>query len=185
MKNKINIEDIVLHGSNFRILKAKITSDNTLDVSFEHTIKEGLVLKHNGVEGSAIVHEDLKKAFANLIPHFVLLCDLKEESFIDKDNIEATPLEQLNNIIITGLTISGNGESEGITIQGQKLIGVKCLNLNSPFQKWEDEYSHASSLGECIEAIKFEVGQYLSGRKFYAKQIEMEFEVKETAEVKE
>ena len=56
-----------------KIIKAKITKDNTLIATY---------VNENGdtvnIEGKNIVHKDLTESFCALIPHLAFLCEQKE-----------------------------------------------------------------------------------------------------------
>lgn len=112
----------------------------------------------------AIVHPDLQSAFNELIPHLVILCDQKcgmeAEDFLGGRNTAA----DLSEYKVSGFTIGGSGESSGVTIIGRKDVGKKVVNLLSPFEKLESEYTFSGELSESVEKCKYEVQQYLDGK---------------------
>lgn len=159
-----------------RITKAKI-KDDLLQVSYEEIHPDGVV---DLVEKKCdhLVHGDLRSAFDALRPHLAKLCDLREGDVIKK-NIENLHEEAFTHIKISSFTISGEGEEAGITISGSKRFGNKVINLNTPFQKWEDEYEpyqFADELSQAVERCIYEVEQYLFHGKHAVKQLEMEFD---------
>lgn len=130
-------------------------------------------------KGAHLVHGDLYDALDRLKPHLALLCDLREADDI-QISLENAKESAFNNITVSGFTIAGEGEQEGITITGSKRFGGKVINLNTPFQKWEDEYypyRFAGELSADIDLCLYEITQYLFEGKHEVRQLEMEFEV--------
>lgn len=127
-------------------------------------------------ECGAIVHKDLMAALNKLKVHLVVLCEQPESNKINHDNIDDFDLTLLDNYVITGYTIGGTDEHEGVTIVAQKLLkSGKVLNIVSPFTKYEDDYEFASELGLDVKGATYEVEQYLFNDKFGIKQQEMDF----------
>lgn len=159
-----------------RIRKAKI-KDDLLEAFWEEIHEDG-VIDECQKKGNHLIHQDLRDAFDRLRPHLAKLCDLREGDVIKK-SIENVHEEAFSHIKISGFTIGGEGEDEGVTISGRKRFGGKSINLNSPFQKWEDEYDpymYADELSQAIEACVYEVEQYLFHGKHAVKQMSMEFD---------
>lgn len=162
------------------ILKGKITKNQTLEICY---------LRHNEDESTTVVdekdcenlvHPDLVNAFQKLAPHMALLCDLRESDIIGKGKgkkaIDAIEPEHFSKFEIKSFSIGGDGE--GVTISGnKKLNSAQIFNINTPFQKYEDElsdYQWGSELAEAMERCKYEVQEYLNG-KCAAKQTELQF----------
>jgi hypothetical protein len=163
------------------INKAKITRHKTLYVEITTTKDDGSVVEAQE-EHDNIVHDDLEKAFQKLAVHLVLLTDLREGDNIGtgrgKIAIDAVTPDMFEKFTISSFSIGG-GDDEGVTITGRKQLSAsKVLNLNSPFQKYEDEmepYKYGSELAADVQACVYEVEQYLKG-KCAAKQTTIEFE---------
>jgi hypothetical protein len=155
------------------IKKAKITKGRTVDVEFVEHLDDKTERTHN-VSCDQLYHNDLENAFEKLRSHLVCICDQKESGFIN--NMESDYSEELKEIKVTQFTISGNDDTEGVTIVGQKRIGEKVLNLISPFTMYEDEYKFAGELAIDINACVYEVEQYLFEGKYAVKQLEIPFE---------
>lgn len=162
------------------ITKAKITKHNTLEVEFlrhndDETISE-VIEKHD-----AIIHPDLTAAFQKLVPHLALLCDLRESDIIGKGKnkyaIDEVPVEYFSKFEVKSFSIGGN-EQEGVTISGNKKLNAsQVFNINTPFQKYDDEmseYPYGTELAECVYSCVGEVEAYLGG-KCAVKQTEIEF----------
>lgn len=164
------------------INKAKIKDNLFLTAEYSEVISAGT--KSISEDFTAPVHDDLKKAFKKLTIHLALLTG---QVLTDFDNgIEATfDTERvlslydpeadfkfsesgwniIDNTYCSGFTIGGNGDSEGVTLVGRRLLANgKTLNLVSPFQKWEGDnynYSWISELSEIISECRGEVHLYL------------------------
>lgn len=167
------------------IRKAKITKHQTLEVEFD---RENDDQTTTGVDEAHenLVHPDLQDAFAKLIPHLAKICDLRESDVIGtgkgKFAIDAVPMEHFSKISVTSFSIGGSGDSEGVTITGNKKLNAsQVFNMNTPFQKYEDEmgdYKYGSELAEVVQNCVYEVEQYLQG-KCAAKQTELLFNPEE------
>lgn len=158
------------------IKKAKITKGRTVEVVYVEHLDDKTEREHS-VSCDQLYHNDLEAAFEKLRAHLVLICDQKEGVGIT--DLENIPEDQLSKIKVTSFTISGNDESEGVVIVGQKHIGDKVLNLISPFTMYEDDYKFAGELTIDIQACIYEVEQYLFEGKYAIKQLEMIFEEKD------
>ena len=86
---------------------------------------------------------------------------------------------------VTGFSIGGSGDNEGVTLIGQKKLSTeKILNITTPFEKWEgSEYSFISELADAIESCKHEVEQYLNGKMAPPAQQELDLMVEEQGDV--
>lgn len=164
------------------IKKAKLKG-RSLDVEIEEFIDvEGAGTVTNEVTKSCgnLVHDDLVNAFDNLKKHLVCICDMRGSDMLHQSNIEGFDLELLKEYNITGFSIGGNDENEGVTLIGnRKFVSGKVLNIITPFTKFQDEndpYKFASELVEDIEHCKYEVEEYLFNQKCAVKQLEMDFE---------
>lgn len=165
------------------IKKAKIK--NRIFLSSEYVEKLNGVNKTRKEDSDAIVHDDLINAFQRLVPHFALLTEQVLESEVESIilNGKEIPEDLLQKIKVSGITVGGTGESEGITISGSKrLSNGKMINFNTPFTKWEavDEgYKFISELINVLEDLKDEVIAYMEGKQGTKAQTEMNFDGEE------
>lgn len=154
------------------ITKAKITKDSTLVATYKD---------ENGtttVEGKNLVTSDLINAFAKLIPHIALLTEQKEANEVEM--IEDVPDEISRILDVTGYSIGGDGDNEGVTLVGKRFLKTgKVLNLCSPFTMFNNEneqYANCFELLQEIQACEFEVKEYLFNKKWRVVQQELPFE---------
>lgn len=154
------------------IKKVKITGQQTLDVVLiEHV--ENDVQNENSKKCGNLVHEDMRLAFKALSGHLALLCETRES--VDLDLGDDEHAAKVDKLFVTGFTIGGSDDSEGVTlIGGKKLSNGKVLNLVAPFQKYEDdEYGFAEELFNDIKICLTEVDEYLYHNKCAVRQLDL------------
>ena len=126
---------------------------------------------HNS-SGDAPIHDDLREAFANLIPHFAFICEEISESVcresindIAKGVIQDSETDHLRKYDVSGFTLGK--DSEGVTISGnKKLESGKSININTPFIKWDDvDYPFMQELIQTVDLLKSEVYEYIEGKR--------------------
>ena len=159
-------------------MKTKITKINIKDgcanISYNEIADDGKITKV-GKECPYLVTDDFTKALAKFKAHLAMICDLKETTLVGDDFSEFDP-EDMGNIKITGIVISGSEENEGVVIVGQKEIGNKVLNLTSPFTRFTDEhepYAYEHELYEDAVHACYEAELYLFEGKVAVKQLEL------------
>lgn len=174
-----------------KVTKAKLTKAGGLEISFDKTAvfeKEGETTESFSEDNSkcnSFPHPDLVQCFDLMKPHLAILCDLREAYKRELMELTDNP-ELLENIRVTGFSIGGSGEHEGVTLVGQKkLRGGKILNLICPFTKWQDEndqYDYSVELEGLIDHTCDEVISYMNGKVAPSAQLEMQFDGEETDE---
>lgn len=162
------------------IIKAKVTKDKTLVAVYKNENEDTVT-----VEGKNLIHKDLEAALDALVPHLAFLCEQKEAD--DKTFIEDIPDEIHNVLEVSGYSIGGSDEDEGVTLIGKRFLkSKKVLNLSAPFTKFNnenEEYTNAFELQQAIEACNYEVEQYLTAKKWAIVQQELPFDDSEPGEV--
>ena len=164
----------------YKVTKVKI-KDRSLTVDMNETISGNDYSFTNEVtkKCASLVHDDLIIALKSLVPHMVKICDFAGSDIIKESNIESafTLAEEFPQYEITGFSIGGIDDNEGVTLIGQrKFDSGKVLNIVTPFIKYTDEdYKFGDELASVIEGCIYEVEQYLFGDKFAVKQLEMDF----------
>jgi hypothetical protein len=166
-----------------KIVKAKIKGD-CIHAEWETTAN--LVTNKLNIESGALIHNDLREAFMELVPHIANICELSEagvaetilsdeRSMGDWSHEEAS---LLGSITATGIILTGENEQQGVMLMaGKKLATGGYLNLVSPILKFEVEsYRYMNQLHSTIYACMEEVRQYLFEGKWAKKQLELPFE---------
>ncbi|WP_027381849.1 hypothetical protein [Epilithonimonas caeni] len=154
-----------------KIQNAKIRS--RLFLSYGYTAKENEVENKIKQDSDAPIHEDLERAFDNLIPHFIIITEESEvteklkrlitrpdnEDFILPEDIE-------KKYKVTGISISGSEDNQGVTISGYKNLNTgKSVSFDTPNQKFDDEdYEFSQELYDAVEHLKSEVLEYMDGK---------------------
>lgn len=155
------------------IIKAKVTKDNTLVAMFKNEHGDTVT-----VEGKNLVTKDLTNAFRELVPHLTMLCEQKEAAHADR--MDELTDEIYSVLEVTGYSIGGNDDSEGVTLTGKRFLkSKKVLNLNAPFTMFSndnEEYQYAFELQQAIEACSYEVNEYLFNKKWAVIQQELPFD---------
>lgn len=172
------------------IKKAKLNSIGYMEVEYENRIvtNEDEKFTIEAIEKCTWPpHNDLLVCLDRLKPHLALLCEQVENMFEIEAYAETftTPHPILAKLKVTGFTIGGSDEHEGVTLIGRRVLaGNRVLNLVSPFCKWEDEhngYANSYELAVIIQDLQEEVRMYLEGKKAPAVQLSLEFENNITA----
>lgn len=170
------------------IKKAKLNSLSYLEVEHEDQFvsddKEKFT-KETFEKCTWPPHNDLLILLDKLKPHLAVLCE-QVENMLEITSYEEAfekPHPILAKLKVTGFTIGGSDEHEGVTLIGRRVLaGNKVLNLVSPFCKWEDEhngYEQSYELSIIISDLQHEVIEYLMGKRAPLKQLSLEFEPNE------
>lgn len=166
-----------------KIQKAKI-KDYKLEAAYEEYFPEENYSNIIEKKCAQIAHADMQTAFDKLKVHLACVCEMPEAEAIKEFGVYDYPLDKLESYVITGYTHGGSDESAGVTIIGKKLLkSGKALNLISPFIQYEDAdaYDFAGELYSDIEACDYEVDQYLFHEKFGIKQMSLDFDAPDEA----
>ena len=153
------------------IIKAKITKDNTLDVTYRDDT--GTI----SFSGKNIVTNDIIESFKKLIPHLAFLTEQKEVNA--SSGLEDMP-ENINSILdVTGYSRGGQNESAGVTLVGKRFLqSSKVLNIIAPFTMLEndnEQYDYQFELQQALEVCEYEIKEYLFNKKWRFVQLELDF----------
>jgi hypothetical protein len=165
------------------ISKAKLSKNGGIEVEFtliEKYYENGEVILETSGEssyaGHKLAHPDAIHAFELMRAHLAIICDQREafeKSLQELDD----DLITIDKFKVTGYSIGGNGESEGVTLSGhKKLSRGRVLNLNAPFTKYTDEndpYEYGDELSGTIAHASDEVNKYLDGKVAPSAQLEI------------
>lgn len=163
--------------SGIRIRKVVITNHRTLKLTYEEVKTDGSFDVINR-DCQQLIHEDLYNAFGNLVPHYIILCDLREILISGKTKLvdpEDYEMEKFDHIKVLSFSLTGNEDTEAVVLSGTKFFNEKTLNINTPSIKFTDTYQFIEELSMVIENIKDEVKLYLNGKCIF-KQMSIGFE---------
>ena len=149
-----------------KVTKVKLGKDDTLDLEYDEIItseETGPILNQYVLKGGNKPHNDLLRTLEPLKLHVARICEQLPGEGKMKVNGGGAIVEA---ITVTGVTIGGSDETEGVTIVAKrKLTSDKTLNLDTPFQKWEDEaYKYANDLQSDISYLLAECEEYIRGK---------------------
>lgn len=167
-------------------IKKAILNGRQLTVTYTEFRPEGD--KDITVKSEIPAHKDCTDAFKKLVPHFILLTEMKESDKLSAeaaavgiDNI--SPDDDYLNAEVIGIKIGKNdNNTDTVTIIGGRLLKLGgSVDFNSPAQELESsggefEYPYINELNLAIQGILFEVKQYLFNGKFAITQTTIEFE---------
>jgi hypothetical protein len=142
---------------NIKILAVKLLKGGE---KMELSLKEsGTIQSDDSKNCKNPVHPDLAKAVQALAVHLAILTDYLDQK--DSGNTEA-----LEKFTVTGYSIGGKEDEEGIVITGmRKTKRGKSLSINSPFERIdlspEARYILMDDLMQKVDKIETEVMAYL------------------------
>lgn len=167
-----------------KIRKIMLTKVNTLQVVYNDEDNNVVTL-----DGANIVHKDLKEAMNALIPHFALLCEMREAG--DK-TLKALEGERgkvdggvFNVLKVSGVEL-GDDEAQCQMVGSKILQRGDVLNIKSPKVSLldDDQYKYLSDLSLAVEGLKYEAVQYVQEKKWGLKEASIDFEDPFKGEVK-
>lgn len=127
----------------------------------------------------AIIHEDLSSAIQALVPHFVLLTEMRRRNpeIVKAIDLKDIPEELLKKYIVKGISIDDNKGDTKYKISGCKILGNgKVVNFDTPGTTRgsdDNEYEFFDKLEQQVERIKDEVLEYMQGKHGVSNQTSM------------
>lgn len=167
-----------------KIRKIMLTKVNTLQVVYKDADNNVVTL-----DGVNIVHKDLKEAMNALIPHFALLCEMKEAGDKSLKILEGEK-GQLEGGVYNILKVSGvefgDDEAQCQMVGSKILQRGDVLNIKSPKVSLldDDQYEYLSDLSLAVDGLKYEAVQYVQEKKWGLKEASIDFEDPFKGEVK-
>lgn len=168
-------------------IKKAILNGRMLTVTYTEFRPEGD--KDITVKSDIPVHKDCTDAFKKLVPHFILLTEMKEADRLNAD-AQAMGIENVSidddylNAEVTGIKMGKNdNNTDTVTIMGGRLLKLGgSVEFSSPAQEMESsggefEYPYIDELNLVVQGILFEVKQYLFNGKYAITQTTLDFDV--------
>lgn len=165
------------------IKKAGITSGLFLSYEFEQT--DSNVKNINKTKSDLPIHEDLRKAFRALIPHFVFICEeITDEVIIEKaindydsylDSQDTSSYPEFFKYFVSDFTLAGKGDNIKLKISGSKsLESFEHISFTAPEINLDStKYKFVEDLKEAVDVLKHEVIAYMEGKHAPKAQLEM------------
>jgi hypothetical protein len=120
-----------------------------------------------------LAHPDLLKHFNGLRPHMSLICEFRDDSEVDPENMLETVAH--GDIYVTDITLVGSSEKSGVVLGGFKILrdGSK-LKLVTPAVRFDlGEYEYGEQLSELTDEIMVEARHALIDKKHRIIQMEL------------
>jgi hypothetical protein len=158
-----------------RIKKAKLTDYQTVVVGYREEYEDG---GQNKVQKDCgfLAHQDLLDAFRNLIPHLIMLCDLREvKRGASPSQYE---LEDYEHIKVHMISLETHDNQDGVVLLGTKEKEDRIIECKTPFIKWVEAYEFVDELHHAVSHAMDEVQNYLNG-KCSQKQLKIELNEEE------
>lgn len=167
-----------------QIKKVKIDKKGIPEIDYVEVREDG---KNPNIahEGKGTAHDDLINAVRELAPHYALITGYAAfNKGLKLDSLKAG----VDNFKVSGYSIGGQDEDEGITIMGHIIVpwSGKAVIINSPFQRFGEEegnkayYKFIDRLAEVVEKIVEEAILYIGGKFKPEAQQELVFPEAET-----
>lgn len=158
---------------------AEIRSKMFLKYNYEeHRAGRKTVLTANC---DAPIHEDLKDAFQKLIPHFLLLTEMKNKPEVVKKIDLDLPIDEdlLKKFYIKSFSVEEKNGEQHVQISGMKHLNTGksisfSTNKTGPGTK-DNSYEFYDQLIEAVENLQEEVMEYIEGKQAERAQAAIEF----------
>lgn len=155
------------------INKGKVLKGGDIQIEFERIDDTGKT-KNCSEKSTIPVHADLTESLAALRVHLAVIGDfVKQKAVKDITNV---PEELVTDFTVTGFSVKGGVEMEGVILSGNKKIPRGALNFNTPLVRNSDDaesgYIFNDALILAVEKCQKEFMLYLGGK--YAPDPQME-----------
>jgi hypothetical protein len=165
------------------IKKAGIGSSMFLNYEFEQKDSNGI--NNNKTRSDAPIHDDLRRAFRALIPHFAFMCEeITDEGIIAAaiEDYEAYLADEetskypaLFKYYVSDFSLAGKGDAEKIKISGNRRLEsfVGAISFTAPEVFLDSKYKFSAELNDAVDVLKREVLAYMEGKQAPKAQTEM------------
>ena len=158
-------------------LKIQVTKKNTLNIVFKDGASNIVT-----VEGSNIVHKDLKQAMNGLIPHIALMTEQREADGRTLKQVEADRITDANSRSVFKMlgvdTITLSEDEFVVSLNGYRILqSSDVIRLNTPNVNVgdPDKYQYGNELSLAIDAVKYEAKLYYEEQKWGIKDGSLDF----------
>lgn len=160
---------------------SKIELRSGIFLNYNYTMTEAGRKTKIKANADAIVHDDLSQAIQALVPHYVLLTEMKKKPDVVKSiDLDQMPEDLLKKFKVKGVTIEDNKGDISYKISGYKILkNGRTVAFETPKISMnvseEDQYEFFDKLEQQIELIKEEVLEYMDGKEAVVDQTKMTF----------
>lgn len=137
--------------------------------SYDHNLAPSVQNKI-GIKSEVLIHPDMTEAFARLNPHLALIFRGIREEDLDMDDLpkdERDPIFiKLKEYTVNGFKLIEYGDEESVVLIGSEELPTGPAHLETPqIYFTNSKYSEAGRLRLDLNALIFEIEEYLHGRK--------------------
>ena len=158
-------------------LKIQVTKKNTLNIVFKDGASNIVT-----VEGSNIVHKDLKQAMNGLIPHIALMTEQREADGRTLKEVEADRITDANSRSVFKMlgvdSVSLSEDETAICLNGYRILqSGDVIRLSTPNVNVDnaDKYKYGNELSLAVDAVKYEAKLYYEEQKWGIKEGSLDF----------
>ena len=169
-------------------IKKAVLNGRQLTVVYTEFYPEGE--KDITVKSEIPAHKDCTDAFKRLIPHFILLTEMKESEKVSRrasdvgiENIGIGDDDDFKNADVYGIKMGKNDNNAGtVTLMGERFLQMGgSVDFSSLAQELESsggefEYPYIDELNLAVQAVLYEVKEYLFNGKYAVTQTTLDFE---------
>lgn len=169
-------------------IKKAVLNGRQLTVTYTEFRPEGD--KDITVKSEIPAHIDCTNAFKRLVPHFILLTEMKESDKVSNlaanvgmENLGIGDDDDFKNADVYGIKIGKNDNStDTVTLMGERFLQIGgSVDFSSPAQALESsesefEYPYINELNLTVQAVIYEVKEYLFKGKYAITQTTLDFE---------
>lgn len=172
-------------------IKKAVLNGRQLTVVYTEFYAEGE--KDITVKSEIPVHKDCTDAFKRLVPHFILLTEMKESDKVSRraakvgiENIGVGEDEDddFKNADVYGIKMGkSDNNTDTVTLMGERFLqaggSVDFCSLAQELKSSESEfeYPYINELNLAVQAVTYEVKEYLFNSKYAVTQTTLDFEV--------
>lgn len=166
-ENPVSAEELEMLKKPIDIIKASL-NDGMCNYTYEQKTGPTAGDKHN-VTGSAIIHDDLRNAFAKLDVHLAVLDEVFKHSDIEIDDIlKFENHEHTYRYGVTSFKMKTSGDTQQISLTGTKHIsaGYGGMDLTTPMIMLDSlaGYKWYNELLAAADKVREEVELYRGGK---------------------
>jgi hypothetical protein len=167
----------MLNEKSYTIKKVKFEKDKALTTEYTLLEFDGDDATNAEVsfKSPRKVHEDLVRAFQELVPHLILLTES-----IDGISLDALSKDvRFSKFEARSFSIGGNDDNRGVVISGVKRVnGNRVISLSTPFTVFEPNtdvgvYQYLEELLGAVETCIDETKQFIEGKHAANPQLEL------------
>jgi len=146
-------------------------------LSYKYVANINNAINTTGTASDAVVHEDLKQAFRNLIPFFAHI----SEEIIDEDLVRSAIEDPEEHLVrsededdtkpflkyrVDSFSMGAKKDGECVVISGTKYLNSgDAIGWETPLIKFDGDYKFSNQLYDAITLLRSEVFEYSQGKQ--------------------